>query len=183
MHTRNSFALASAVLVACVLAPTVARAESCPSSLGTAQQVVCLQEQNAVLQQRLSNAQIAQALAKLQTGDGAPARNLGLPDVAAIFGRDGVLHAMLTWQDASGNEAGSLDVRSGAVLPGGLRVDKVEPGRVVLSDRHQTHVLLMSGGPGHGATSSSPSGGSGAALSTAIPPVPTLPDVPRLGGR
>jgi hypothetical protein len=171
---RKRKVLAVVLTALCSSAPAFANAKACSSSMGTAQQVVCLQEQNAVLQQQLSNAQIEQTLSKIDGG--SLARNLGLPSVAAIFGRAGHLHAMLAWQDASGASAGSLDVSAGAVLPGGLRVDKILPGRVLLSDGHHTHVLLMSGGGvnGTGSTSAPPAG----ALGASIPPVPAVPAVP-----
>jgi hypothetical protein len=123
----------------------LAHAADCSPTLSTAQLVVCLQDQNAVLQQRLSNAQIEHSLSRLD-GD-AKRRDLGLPSVSAIFGRGGQLHAMLVWNGAHG-PSGSLDVVSGAMLPGGLRVARIQPGRVVLIDGHHTHVLLMSGGGG-----------------------------------
>ena len=130
--------------VAAIVVVPAARAGSCPDSLGAAQQVVCLQQRNAVLQQRLSNAQIAQSLAKL--GGGALSRNLGMPSVSAIFGEGADLRAMLTWTDATGEESGSLQVHAGDKLPGGLTVAAVLPGRVVLRDGARTHVLLMAGG-------------------------------------
>ena len=173
MRTLDLLSLAVAFVG--VVAPVPTLAASCPSSLGTAQQVVCLQEQNAVLQQQLSNAQIAQSLAKLNGG--SLGRNLGLPSVSAIFGRAGKLRAMLTWLDADGNAAGSLDVSAGATLPGGLAVVKVLPGRVVLSDGHHTHVLLMAGGGGNGSRSAVNARADAAAptpsiAAGAIPPLP-----------
>ena len=178
MRTRNL--LAAALAAVCASSVVAASAEDCPSSLGTAQQVVCLQEQNAILQQRLSNAQIEQTLSKINGG--STSRDLGLPSVSAIFGRAGKLHAMLAWQDATGAQAGTLDVVAGATLPGGMRVEKIEPGHVFLSDGHRTHVLLMSG---------SSAGSSGSASNESTPPtagfmggvVPPLPSAARSAGR
>lgn len=153
-------------------ASALAHTQECPSSLGVAQQVVCLQERAAVLQQRLSNAQIEQTLSKLN-GSATTARGLGLPAVAAIIGRGEHLRAMLAWQGVDGSSAGSLEVTAGDVLPGGYTVEKILPGRVVLADaNHQRHVLLMNGGGGAQSTPAPHAAAVGNQPASAIPPVP-----------
>lgn len=130
------------LLIVSSLAASPLAMAGCPPSLGIAQQVVCLQQENAVLQQRLANAQVEQSLAKLSSA-ASPARDLGWPQVTMIYGSPGREKAALLWVDASGQSQGTLVVADGDRLPGGMQVESIASNRVVLRRGKSEHVLLM----------------------------------------
>ncbi len=75
-----------------VAAPVTASAMTCPAKLGPAEQIACLQTQNAILKELIASKDLVKKL----DGDTAKPRQLDLPVVLSIFGVDGhVQHLLL----------------------------------------------------------------------------------------
>lgn len=129
-------------------------------SMETAEQIACLQAQNAALKIRIEHKDLADRLAaKVDT------RALGLPSVQATYGVGGALKALLTW---SGHGGGTLVAGVGETVPGGWVIDSIESGKVVIRNGSTRSTLLLANGV---SGDSAPVGAQ--AFGGAVQPVPT----------
>ena len=180
------------VLVLLVLPPCSAIAATkpahisatvCPSSLGSAEQIACLQTQNAVLKAQIEHRDLAQ---KLDNPDGKKVvrrQIVALPTVLSTFAVDGEpAQAVLTW---AGLDGGALTVRTGQELPHGWQVVSINQGRVVIQRGRERHVLFLANGVS--ATTAAPQsteGGNGTPAiggdaTQFVPPFPTMAPITR----
>lgn len=170
--------LASAV--SCAL-PVVAQAAACSPKLGPAEQIACLQTQNAVLKELIASKDLYKKL----NGDETKPRQLSLPVVLSIFGAQDRVQAVLSY---AGTGGGSITVAPGGRLPDGWQVKSIDKGEVVIAKGKVSHILLLSGGAppqseadrpvGLATAQAAPSGGS----ATFVPQFPGVMQ-PQMGAR
>lgn len=131
-----------AVIVAAVLScavPAMTQAATCSPKLGPAEQIACLQTQNAVLKELIASKDLYKKLA----GDETKPRQLSLPVVLSIFGANDKVRAVLSY---AGTGGGSITVAPGGRLPDGWQVKSIDKGEVVIAKGKVSHLLLLSGG-------------------------------------
>jgi type IV pilus biogenesis protein PilP len=150
----------------------------CSASLGPAEQIACLQTQNAVLKAQIEHRDLAQ---KLDNQNGKPIQRqiTSLPSVLSTFAVDGgKAQAVLTW---SGPDGGTLTVHQGQDLPQGWHVDTIDQGRVVIQRGRERHVLFLAGGVP--ATTDAPQSDAGGSRSGSMGPGATqiVPPFPAYG--
>ncbi len=158
--------------------PVAASAMTCPAKLGPAEQIACLQTQNAILKELITSKNLVKKL----DGDETKPRQLDLPVVLSIFGVDGRVQAVLSYAGAGG---GTITATPGMQIPGGWTVKSIDQGRVTIAKGKVTHLLLLAGAPaasdrpqtGTLSTSAPVQGGAPLAGST-IPPFPVQPPFP-----
>jgi hypothetical protein len=119
--------------------PVIAQAATCSPKLGPAEQIACLQTQNAVLKELIASKDLYKKL----EGDETTPRKLTLPVVMSIFGANDKVQAVLSY---AGTGGGSITVAPGGRLPNGWQVQSIDKGAVVIAKGKASHLLLLSGG-------------------------------------
>jgi hypothetical protein len=169
------------VLVALMAAGTAHAALVCPDKLGPAEQIACLQTQNAILQQMIQTKELYK---KLDGDKEKPKqRQLDLPVVLSVFGAEGHVQAVLAYAGSSG---GSLTVSPGDTLPDGWRVASIRNGRVTIARGGESHILLLSGGaPAQSETTVAGVGSLNVSSPSGVPAFPAagVTSVPPFGAR
>lgn len=97
-------------------------------------------------------------------------RHYALPDVGAIFGSGGALHATLIF-----NKDQPLIVHQGEYLPGGYRVYQIRPDQVILTHPGGGNSVLLMAGSGTHSVNEQNEGG---AQSSFVPPAPQSFQIP-----
>ncbi|OIQ69790.1 type IV pilus biogenesis [mine drainage metagenome] len=159
-----AFALSAASVATALAAP-------CPASLGAAEQISCLQTQNAILEAQIKHKDLAEKL----TGPLKDTRKLDLPVVSSTFGVGEQSWAVLSW---AGTGGGALTVRPGQSVPGGWTVASIDQGRVTLRQGKITHVLLLAGNVSGEAPKSVPATPMPFTSLSGLPSVTTVPAFP-----
>lgn len=171
----------SALFVSLVALPWVSMAatSTCSPKMGPAEQIACLQTQNAVLKEMIQNRDLYK---KLDDGEkSASKRNLPLPLVMSIFGSGHKVQAVLSYVGQGG---GALTVSVGDDLPDGWKVDQIGNGRVRIVKGRVSHILLLANGApeqrgpeivGLGASTLAPAAGRPTATVSVPPMSPFLP--------
>jgi len=164
------------VLGVAVSGAASAQAMTCSAKLGPAEQIACLQTQNAVLKEMIATKELYK---KLDEGDKKP-RVLDLPTVLSIFGASGRVQAVLSY---AGTGGGQVTVAPGDSLPDGWRVASIDNGRVMISKGKVSHLLLLSGGsPEQSAPTVSASPSTLPSISGVASPATTVPPFPAMQG-
>jgi len=116
--------------------------QTCPASLGPAEQIACLQTENAVLKTQIEHRDLVK---KLDNPDGkvTDRQIASLPVVMSTFAVNGKSQAVLSW---AGQDGGVLTVTPGQSLPQGWTVAEIDQGRVVIQRGKERHVLFLTGG-------------------------------------
>ena len=138
MSIRN--AMIKSVCALAMALPAASQAATCSDKLGPAEQIACLQTQNAVLKELIASKELYKKLD--EAGDKKP-RHLSLPTVLSIFGAHGTVNAVLSY---AGTGGGSLTVKPGSHLPDGWQVRSIEQGQVVIAKGKVSQLLLLAGG-------------------------------------
>jgi hypothetical protein len=116
--------------------------QTCPASLGPAEQIACLQTENAVLKTKIEHRDLVQ---KFDNPDGKviDRKIASLPMVMSTFAVNGKSQAVLSW---AGQDGGTLIVSTGQDLPQGWKVEEIDQGRVVIQRGKERHMLFLAGG-------------------------------------
>lgn len=119
--------------------PAMAHAATCSPKLGPAEQIACLQTQNAVLKELITSKDLYKKL----EGDETKPRQLSLPVVLSIFGANDKVQAVLSY---AGTGGGSITASPGGRLPDGWQIKSIDNGSVVIAKGKVSHILLLTGG-------------------------------------
>lgn len=131
----------SALVLLVFSVPLVAGAVTCSPKMGPAEQIACLQTQNAVLKELIQNRELYKKLD--DHAEKKTSRHLPLPLVLSIFGVGQKVQAVLSY---AGQGGGSLTVTVGDELPDGWRVQSIGNGRVQIAKGRLSHILLLANG-------------------------------------